>query len=270
MSGYNQTKNNKNTYNNQSLEVVITCVDYGDFLDQTLPFTLSHVDRVVVVTSFDDELTKKVCQKWSVECVPTDAFTEKGEIFNKGSAINVGLSMLRQNGWILHMDADIVLPLTTRNMLSKSALNTNSIYGCNRLNVVGWDEWQKLKSSWHDVPQFEHSCIVNTPPHYSLGGTLVHKHYGYMPIGFFQLWHSSYMNKHLLRYPDVNASAEKDDVQWAMRWTRKNRVLLPTIRVFHLESEESKMGSNWRGRKTKPFTASGKMPEITDSLSYGY
>ena len=97
---------------NQPLEVVITCVDYSDFLEQTLPFTLPHADRVVVVTSFNDEATRALCEKWSVECVPTDAFTEKGDAFNKGNAINVGLAMLRNNGFVLHMDSDIVLPLT--------------------------------------------------------------------------------------------------------------------------------------------------------------
>ena len=76
-----------------------------------------------------------------------------------------------------------------------------------------------------------------------------------MPIGYFQMWHSSYMNKYHLRYPDVKGSAEKDDVQWALRWPRKHRVLLPTVRVFHLESERAGMGANWRGRTTKEFNA---------------
>jgi hypothetical protein len=245
---------NKNeSYSNQPVEVIITSVDYGDFLDQTLPFTLPHADRVVVVTSFDDSTTQEVCRKWSVECIPTDTFNEKGEVFNKGNGINIGLSMLRQNGWILSMDADIVLPLTFRNMLAKSGLDTNSIYGCNRLNVVGWDAWKKLKSDWHDNPQFAYSCLINTPSEFALGATLVHKQYGYTPIGFFQLWHSSYMNRYQLRYPNVQGSAEKDDVQWALRWPRKQRCLLPTVRVFHLESEKSEMGANWNGRTTKTF-----------------
>lgn len=254
MNSYeNTTIKSENDYNNQMLEAVITSVDYGDFLNQSLPFVLPHVDRVVVVTSFEDELTKEVCRKWSVECIPTDVFTEKGELFNKGSAINIGISMLRQKGWIIQLDADIVLPLTFRNMIAKSGLETDCIYGCNRMNVVGWDAWQKLKSEWHDNPQFTYSCLVDSPAEYPLGATLVHKQYGYMPIGFFQMWHSSYMHRYQLRYPDVMGSAEKDDVQWSLRWPRKQRILLPTVRVFHLESESSLMGINWNGRMTKKF-----------------
>jgi len=248
--------------NNQSLEVVLTCVDYGDFLNQTLPFILPHADRIVVVTSFTDKLTREVCRKWSVECVPTDVFTEKNESFNKGSAINVGLAMLRQNGWILHMDSDIVVPLTFRNMLAKSALDPDCLYGCNRLDVIGWEAWQKLKKSWLDSPQFSYSCLVNSSSEFPLGATLVHKQYGYMPIGFFQLWHSSYMNKYGLRYPDIRGSAEHADVQWAMRWPRKQRILLPTVRVFHLESERIKMGINWSGRKTKIFGPTVSVPKV--------
>ncbi len=239
------------------LEILITSVNYGDFLDQTLPFTLPHADRVVVVTSFDDEHTQQICRKWSVECVPTDTFTEKGESFNKGNAINIGLAMLRNTGWVLHMDADIVLPITTRNMLGKSGLHKDCIYGSNRLNVTGWEAWEKLKRNWHDNPQFGYSCLVNSSEEHPVGATLVHKQYGYCPIGCFQLWHSSYVNRYQLRYPDVAGSAEHADVQWALRWPRQNRVLLPTIRVFHLESEKCKMGTNWNGRQTKEFSPHG-------------
>lgn len=265
MNGYET--NSEGVAYNQTIEVVITCVNYGDFLEQTLPFTLPHADRVVVVTSFDDDVTRGVCQKWSVECIPTDAFTEKGEVFNKGNGINIGMTMLRQTGWILSIDADIVLPLTFRNMLAKSALNPDHIYGANRLSITGWDTWHKVKSTWHDNPQFGWNCLVNTPGEFPLGATLVHKQFGFIPIGFFQMWHSSYMNRYGLRYPDVKGSAEKDDVQWALRWPRKQRVLLPTVRVFHLESEVAKMGANWKGRTTKPFTASGQLSKH-ESTSY--
>lgn len=256
--------------NNTTIEAVVTCVNYGDFLAQTLPFTINQVDRVVVVTSFDDVLTQQVCRKWSVEYVMTEAFYEKGEKFNKGSGINMGLQNLRQTGWIISMDADIVLPLTARNMLSKSNLHQDCIYGCHRHNVIGWKSWQKLKSKWHDEPQFGYNYMVNTSEEYPVGATLVHKHYGYAPIGYFQMWHSGWSRKYQLRYPDVQGSAENDDVQWALRWPRQQRVSLPTIRVYHLESECAKMGANWYGRTTKPFTADGKPIKIEDTPLYGY
>jgi hypothetical protein len=252
------------------IEAVITCVNYGDFLTQTLPFTINQVDRLVVVTSFDDALTQQVCRKWSVEYVMTEVFFEKGEKFNKGQGINMGLQMLRQTGWVISMDADIVLPLTARNMLAKSNLHENNIYGCQRHNVIGWDAWKKLKSSWHDNPQFEYNYMVSTSNEYPAGSTLIHKQFGYAPIGYFQLWHSNWTRKYQLRYPDAQGNAENTDVQWALRWPRQNRILLPTIRVYHLESESVVMGTNWNGRMTKPFTADGTLPKIEVVPSYGY
>jgi len=260
----------KSKYNNTSIEAVITCVDYGDFLAQTLPFTLNQVDRVVVVTTFDDEVTQQVCRKWSVEYVMTDAFYEKGDTFNKGHGINMGFQSLRQNGWIISMDADIVLPIAARNMLAKSALNENCMYGCQRHNVSGWDAWQKLKTTWHDEPQFGYNYLVSTSDEHPVGATLIHKQYGYAPIGYFQMWHSARMHKYQLRYPDVQGNAENDDVQWALRWPRSQRFLLPTIRVFHLESEPCPMGTNWNGRKTKPFTVDGNPIKVENVPSYGY
>lgn len=257
-------------YVDTRLEAVICCLGYGDFLAETLPYNLSHVDRLVVVTGHEDELTKAVCRKWSVECIPTDLFTEGGRDFGKGPAINIGLGSLRQTGFVLQLDADVVLPLGFRNMLDKSSLSRDSIYGCERCNIDSWHKWSHLKPKIHSDPQYSYRCLVTSPEDLPIGANLIHKQYGYCPIGFFQLWHSEYMQKHELRYPETMGSAEQEDVMWALRWPRSQRHLLPSVRVLHLESEKCQMGTNWKGRKTKPFTASGKMPEVLPCGGYGY
>lgn len=248
---------NTRSYNNVRLEAVVVCLNYADFLAESLPMNLSHIDRLVVVTGHEDHATREVCRKWSVECVLTDVFTEKGETFNKGSAINIGIGTLRQQGWIMQLDADIVLPVNFRGMLDKSALQRDCIYGAERMNVVGYDQWHRIKDKWFTDPQFAYRYIVNSPSDLAVGANVVHKQYGYTPIGFFQLWHSEYMHRYELRYPETEGSAENMDVQWALRWPRAKRLLLPTFRVFHLESETARMGANWSGRTTKPFSPSG-------------
>lgn len=242
-------------YNDHRFEVVVTCWNYGDFLTETLPFIISQVDRVVVVTDHEDDHTKALCEKWSVECVPTDAFKEKGDAFCKGAGINLGLAALRQEGWIIHMDADIVVPLQLRNMLAKSGLQRHCIYGAERMNVCGWERWSKLKLELLSEPQFAYRYLVSSPNDLPVGSHLVHRERGYAPIGYFQMWHSEYMHQHSLRYPEVEGTAENMDVQWSLRWPRHQRHLLPTFRVFHLESEPCDMGANWHGRTTKPFKA---------------
>ena len=257
-------------YTDTRLEAVVVCENYSDFLEETLPFNLPHVDRLVVVTSHEDERTRALCTKWSVECVVTDMFSEGGRSFGKGPAINIGLSSLRCTGWILQLDADIVLPLTFRNMLDKAGLQRDHLYGCERANITSYHRWTHFKAEYHRSPQFSHRCLVNTPGDAAIGANLVHKEYGYCPIGFFQLWHSEYMHNYNLRYPETHGSAENEDVVWALRWPRKKRTLLPTLRVYHLESEPAAMGANWKGRKTKPFTVDGQPPAAPTCEGYRY
>lgn len=260
-------------YNDHRVEAVVTCLNYGDFLAETLPYLVSQVDRVVVVTDHSDDLTRALCERWSVECVPTDAFTEKGDAFCKGAGINIGLAALRQQGWIIHVDADIVLPSQFRNMVDKSGLRRDCIYGAERVNVTGWNRWEQLRASFHRDPQFSYRYLVNTPPDLPIGAHVIHKQHGYVPIGYFQMWHSEYMHKANIRYPEVEGSAENMDVQWAIRWPRRQRLLLPTARLFHLESEDAHMGANWNGRKTKPFTKDTlplACPQGAGGYGYGY
>jgi hypothetical protein len=255
-------------YTDTRLEAVIVSLNYGDFLAETLPYNVQNLDRIVVVTGYADTMTKEVCRKWSVECVTTDMFTEGGRTFGKGPAINVGLQHLRQTGWIMQLDADIVLPLTCRNMLDKSGLQRDHIYGCERVNINSYKRWAEVKTRYHADPQFGYRYLVGTPDDLPVGANLVHKQYGYCPIGFFQLWHAEHSHKHELRYPETHGSAENEDVTFATRWPRHKRSMLPTVRVFHLESEPCLMGTNWNGRKTKPFTATGEPPDIC--AWYGY
>lgn len=256
-------------YEQTRLEAVVICLNYSDFLAETLPFTISQFDRVVVVTAHNDMDTKNICHKWSVECVVTDAFVERGDVFNKGAAINVGLANLRQNGWIVQLDADIVVPLQLRNMLAKAGLQTDCLYGVERFNVHSYEKWAKIRPTCLTEPQFSHRYFVNAPD-LPACAHVVHKEFGYVPIGFFQLWHSQFMHQHMIRYPDVESSAENMDVQFALRWPRTQRRLLPTVRVLHLESEKSPMGANWRGRKTPPFTENGLPLKTEAAVSYAY
>ncbi len=235
-------------FNDHTLEGLTVCVNYADFLDHTLRHNLAAFQRFVVVTSFDDYATQGVCQKHSVECVQTDVMFEYGSKFNKGAAINLGLAYLRQTGWILHLDSDVILPDRFRNLLDKTPLQRDSVYGALRVNIRSYEQFRKhLHDQWN--PQFHHKYLLDTPEECPPGATLIHREYGYCPIGYFQLWHGSQHK----RYPAVHNSAEHDDVLHALQWPRAKRHMLPSVRVFHLESESAGMGANWGGRKTKHF-----------------
>jgi hypothetical protein len=94
----------------------IVCVDYCDLLKITLPHNLHHFDKVVVVTSHQDEATidyvlyeSKPQHGSRVGLVMTNAFYEYGALFNKWKALDQALKECAE-GWICLLDADILLP----------------------------------------------------------------------------------------------------------------------------------------------------------------
>lgn len=233
----------------QHLEAVTVCVDYSDFLDESLSHNLHHFDEFVVVTSHEDKATQDVCARHGVTCVESDVFTMRGESFNKGLAINLGLAHLRHLDWVLHLDADIVLPDRFRSMLNKSHLDKRCVYGADRVNVVGHASWMRIKQGAAFARQFHHRYLVQPHQECALGARLLHNEFGWCPIGFFQLWHSTAGK----RYPVNQGSAEHTDVLFSLQWPVPQRRLLPTTFVYHLESERAKQGANWQGRRTRPF-----------------
>jgi hypothetical protein len=231
------------------LEAVIVCKDYSDFLEHTLPENIQHLDRVVVVTHPDDKATRALCQKYGVDCVPTTCMHEDGDKFNKGRAINLGLGHFRGLDWFLHLDADIVLPHNFRNLLQRAKLREENLYGCDRMNVYGYEHWMKHRD--HKAPSYSHGYFVEPHKAFPVGARIVHHEHGYTPIGYFQLWHKSQGKK----YPIHQGNAEHTDVLFACQWARQHRVLLPEVLVYHLDSCDgpTPMGANWNGRKTPIF-----------------
>src|ERR1700758_5305210 len=103
------------------LQCVSVCVNYDDFLAETLPQNRRHFDRMVVVTAPEDLATQRVCEYWDVDVVLTDAFQSRWGEFHKAKGINAGLKVLDLRlGWILHLDADIALPPRSRVMLDNA------------------------------------------------------------------------------------------------------------------------------------------------------
>lgn len=82
-------------------------------------------------------------------------------------------------------------------------------------------------------------------------------HQGYVPIGFFQLFHRDsvmFEGVRQRRYPwHGHNDASRTDVQFALQWPRRQRALIPELVVAHLESEQAQVGANWNGRQTIRF-----------------
>ena len=170
------------------LEAVTVCVGFDDILDVTLALNHPHLDTMIVVTSHDDRRTQRVAQKHGAICVQTDLFKKNGRAFNKGAAINAGLSRFQYHGWRLHLDADIALPDNFRRvLLNHTHLDAACIYGADRCDAIGLGELRAIRARG---PQHAHGAFLMPQHHRPLSPRYVDTLRGYVPIGFFQLWHA--------------------------------------------------------------------------------
>jgi hypothetical protein len=236
------------------LEGIIVCVNYSDFLAHTLPHNKTHFNNLIVITDTKDENTKKLCEFHHVRCVQTDIFYENGNSFNKGAAIDYGLSLLENKDWVIHLDADIYLPPLTRSILENIPLETHKIYGADRLMCPSYEKWAEFIS----IPQkIQEGWVYIHMDSFPIGVRIAeynNKDAGYEPIGYFQLWNPK--GSGVFNYPTEHDYCDRTDVLHCKKFARKDRELLPEIIVIHLESEGlsvGSMGKNWKGRKTRLF-----------------
>lgn len=212
-------------------EAVVVCVDYSDYLKETLPHLALRVDRIVVVTSEADENTQWVASHESdVLCVTTDVFVQSGACFNKGAGINAGLARLDRTGWVLQVDADIAVLDEIPFDLDRKCLWTAS-----RKRVVGEDRWRRLLAG-------ERSGLTSMKNVFQQGDLV--------PSGYFQLWHWPTCPNW---YPENSGDASRSDMTFSRKWSPSERRFIPDLKVYHLETPDLTHQANWRGRRTMPF-----------------
>lgn len=237
------------------LEIVTVCSGFPDVLEYTIAANTCHADNYIVVTTHEDRATQQLCDKWSIQCVPTDLFQKNDRPFNKGAGINAGFLYFRHHGWRLHIDADIRLPKDFRRLLMNHIeLDRSCIYGATRFDLVGQKGVEAIEVAEYETPlhAFHSGCSpvhrgAVYPEIVSASSTqFVSDLHGYVPIGFFQLWHASQQKP----YPHSMGTAAMDDVAFGALWPRRNRRLLPGIFVGHVCSVPPYYGQNWGGRRS--------------------
>jgi len=232
------------------LEAVTVSVDYGDLLAATLRHNCPLFDRMVVVSTPADEETQEVCHRHDVRCVLTDeVWMEHG--FAKGVGINRGLAALKLDGWVLHLDADVVLPPHSREVFDQVGLDESWIYGFDRHMVVGAREWARhLERALRRDPRWAWAVLADAHP---VGSRVARRRDGgWVPIGFAQLWNPR--GSKIYRYVERRSPSNPNtDVAFARQWPRRRRGLIPEIFACHLSAEAPRYGANWNGRTTARF-----------------
>ncbi len=228
------------------IEVIVTCVNYADFLTVTLPYNRIHFDALRVVTAPEDRATQEVCRFHHVQCIVTDEFGSHWGKFRKGFGINAGIAASSKSDWLVQLDADVLLPGGFRHVIDVADLDKSFIYGIDRLCARTFEDWQRFIQA--PVSQKQGDAFVH-PRAFDIGHRLCIP--DWMPIGFFQMWNPSVSG--VATYPTSDVGADHTDVVFASNWPRRSRALIPELYAYHLESENLGHGANWSGRKTKPF-----------------
>lgn len=115
----------------ERLDAFTCCAYYSDFLRITLAKNRKQFDRMVVVTIAEDKETYKICEDHDVEWVNFN-LSPIPKNFMFGSGLNYAYSVLNPSDWVCKLDADVLLPDSFRDDVSKKLEDRTAIYGTRR------------------------------------------------------------------------------------------------------------------------------------------
>lgn len=224
------------------VESVTVSVNYADYLALSLAWNAQYFSRIVVVTDTKDELTPRVCEKYSsVECVRTDDFYTNNVPFAKSAGLNVGLRYLSPKGWIVALDADVVI---TKNLASVfkqlETLDPTCIYG--------------PRSKYH-VQKSEEGSNLHSD--------------GTACAGFFQLFNGPYVRNRKIEYPNTSGDCSVDDILFSKLFRAVNYIDASALHIGP-SMPDGIPNINWQGRKSEACPLSRGQIDSLVSFSARY
>jgi len=221
------------------IKAIVVCVGYDDFLRLTISRILQHVAKLVVVTTPTDLRTQALCQQYpeKVTVYATEAFYADGASFNKGRALEEGFDVLGRTGWILILDADILLPERIPPLL----LQPGMLYTPARRILSAVDG------------------LVTTP---TVDPATLPLRVEYGNFGYFQLFRADdpVLNVNRPWYQTDWVHAGGADSVFEKRWPKEKKARMP-FEVIHLGDPDQ----NWYGR-TRRRLDDGSVPENATEL----
>lgn len=241
------------------IEVIITCVGYGDFLAITLPETKRHFTTITVLTAPEDLETIAIAEREGVSLHITSIWRENGATFNKAAAINAFLDKRNLDGtdsWILFLDADILFQEDLQ--WDMAALNPEGLYSVRRRmceTEKDWLEWKAGQCKFDDFPLYV-PAVVN-------GKVWKHRPTDNPAglCGYFQLWHIT-KAAGLKRMP-ASPNAANYDVLFAFSFPETARRFIEGNEVLHFGPRNT----NWNGRISPRWDFSTDEPPATSEMT---
>jgi hypothetical protein len=249
------------------MKAIITCVNYGEYLAETLYSNAKHFDEVLVVTTPADELTRQVIEKINyspfqesyVKTFLTDAFYKDGAMFNKGFALEEGFEALgRSKGiddWIMVLDADILLPTIWDNwktgFLTAHKQPTNCLYSPYRRMCKSLSDYKYARDT-------RGVCYRDWPNLFELNEE------GQEFAGYCQIFNSK---DPVLQttpwYPTDYHHAGGCDSVFSWKWDKEHRVR-PSFEVLHIGSSFQ----NWCGTSDVGRKKQAELQVLRNKLGY--
>lgn len=212
------------------IRAITVCVDYHDILNLTLPYNRSFYEDIMVVTSSADKRTIDVAQQHGAQVHITEAFYGRKAVFNKFAAIEEALDVMGRRGWILLLDADVVIPKQRQPI----NLVPGKLYTPHRRIVPTIPTEIPIEKRWRRFKR-----------------TMVNEEFA----GYFQLFHADDPVLGASPWHDINFTwAGSADSFFNARWKESSKVR-PPFEVLHLGPPFV----NWAGRVT-PYI-DGSLPE---------
>lgn len=214
------------------ITVILPCVNYSDYLIETLPTIKNIFDDIYVITTYQDNNTQELCRKTRTKCIVR---TPTQPTFKRGIYINTGLKCVPKKGWFLITDADIAFPPEAK-QIYEHQLDKKCLYGVFRHRCTKYSQWLKYKMTGK-ITKWK-----------------VMRRNAQVGMGFFQLFHTNHFirrGRNLNYRPfSVNPKTHKgSDYYFARKFRCKKR--LRFFDVIHLEN--GRYGQNHHGRFSNIF-----------------
>jgi len=229
------------------LSLLITCVNYSDYLDCTLKYNLEIFDNIYIVTTPDDENTINIINKYNntnkIKQLTTNIFYDdingSKPVFNKGGALNYGLSQISYRDWLLIGDADIIYPQKLNSIID--SLDKNYLYGMYRYPIVNADSVDSAVATLNS--EISSKNFINDNKLWV--GERQRLLIGYCKLFNFE---SVYIQNKSLIYPN-GKSCQHVDTQFSRSYFSKRQ--RKVLDLYYLDLGKSYV--NWYGRKSEKF-----------------
>ena len=217
---------------NNSFPLIGICVSYKyiDTLKYVLPTNYLHFEKIYLVTQNDDIETIEFCKNFdNIEIIY--CHLQDNKRFYKDFGIITAQKKAYKyypNYWYLIFDSDILLPNNLINILQKSHLNENCIYGADRYIILNSSQLLEKQNYIYNNKQWENNILW----------TCNSSNYKYCRItGYFQLY-----KKHYYYDNNIHKNGYHHDIEFGKYFNLFCQ--LNNIICFHLGN----ISKNWYGK----------------------